>query len=418
LLDICREAERKYIYNEAYARIDSTKQFDSDVKRTEYRNCVVRWSNIGLTWLNPPNSTTQFRYDNLEAHIKGVELPTTNKQFGILTKTSDKPSNPVVFYNCLITDQYDPELLDQRIKDFRMPTSQMAVYLASRVGARGRGLHPKGYPTQWKGDGFVCEPQGETKAWKSRYQDDGRALVQYRSLRQSRLFITYSLHRPISSEGEGRIILERMADALYTLFGTDKWLSEMIVFGKMLKSMDVALQRGDNVSKAMWGIIDKTKKSEAMSGFYGSRDPKAPRTSYIYDTYETHIDKLEVDGGCEIGPKMGHPHFHLLLTMSHFSYVQFDYFKMNTFLEIMFRGIDTFHGWGKSYFLPGPFYGDNENPYVDIRLYPQDNWKEILAAYVRKNAIPSIVEVEGARRLPGTAEQRRRANIGIAGGVV
>jgi hypothetical protein len=208
-----------------------------------------------------------------------------------------------------------------------------------------------------------------------------------------------------------------MADALYTLFGTDRWLSEMIVFGKMLKAMNVGSQRGDNVSKAMWGIIDKTKKQEAMEGFYGSRSESMPRTSYIYDTYETHVDKLEVDGGCEIGPKMGHPHFHLLLTINHFSYVQFDYFKMNTFLEIMFRGVETFHGWGKKYYLPGPFYGDNENPYVDIRLYPQDNWKEILAAYVRKNAIPSIVEVESSRRLPGTADQRRRVQFGIAGGV-
>ena len=80
---------------------------------------------------------------------------------------------------------------------------------------------------------------------------------------------------------------------------------------------------------------------------------------------ETHIDKIEVDGGCEIGPKMGHPHFHLLLTVNHFSYVQFDYFKMNTFLEIMFRGLETFHGWGRKYMLPGGFYGDSESPYVD-----------------------------------------------------
>jgi len=320
----------------------------------------------------------------------------------------------VVFYNCLITDQYDPDQLDQRIKDFKMPTPQSAyrqeVYLATRTGERGAGSHPTDIPTQWKGDGFVCEPQGETRPWKPRdAQIDGRALVQYRTLRQSRLFITYSLHRPISDENEGRVILERMADALYTLFGTDRWLSEMIVFGKMLKSMDVARQRSDNLGKAMWGIIDKTKKQEAMEGFYGSRDPTQPRTSYVYDTYETHIDKLDVDGGCEIGPKMGHPHFHLLLTMNHFSYVQFDYFKMNTFLEIMFRGVDTFHGWAQNYMLPNMFYGDNENPYVDIRLYPQDNWKEILAAYVRKNAIPSIVEVESARRVPGTAAQRRRA---------
>ena len=32
-----------------------------------------------------------------------------------------------------------------------------------------------------------------------------------------------------------------------------------------------------------------------MDGFYGSRSKDKPRTSYIYDTYETHIDKVEVD---------------------------------------------------------------------------------------------------------------------------
>ena len=415
LKDIVKEAERKYMHNEAYARVEHTKQFDSDVKRTEYRNCVIRWSDQGLEWLNPPGALPSFRYTGTES-VTGVWLPQGNKKLGKLTadRYSDGPPRPVIFYNCLITDQYDPDLLDQRIKDFKLPTPQEAyrqeVYLASRKGVRGRAEHPTAMPTQWKGDGFICEDQGEIKPWKAKeHQDDGRALIQYRAMRQSRMFITYSLHRPIASEGEGRVILERMADALYTLFGTDRWLSEMIVFGKMLKTMDVARQRGDNVSKAMWGIIDKTKKQEAMEGFYGSRNASMPRTSYVYDTYETHIDKLEVDGGCEIGPKMGHPHFHLLLTINHFSYVQFDYFKMNTFLEIMFRGVETFHGWGKNYYLPGPFYGDNENPYVDIRLYPQDNWKEILAAYVRKNAIPSIIEVESTRRMPGTAEQRRAA---------
>ena len=209
-----------------------------------------------------------------------------------------------------------------------------------------------------------------------------------------------------------------MANAIHELFGNDRWLSEMIVFGRMLKQFEVGGQNRDNVSSAMWGIIDSTKKADAMSSFYGNtaveqKDKKKPssvQTSYVFDTFETHIDKLEVDCGCEIGPKMGHPHFHLLLSISHFGYVQFDYFKMNTFLEIMFKGMDTHHGWGDKFLLGNRkfrFYGDNENPYVDVKLYPQDNWREVLAAYVRKSAIPSIIEVEAARRLPGTAEERR-----------
>jgi hypothetical protein len=402
LKDIVKEAERKYIHNEAYARVDYTKQFDSDVRRTEYRNCTIRWSNQGLVWLNGPGGETK--------------LPMDNKTLGKFTEDRFKngPVSAVEYYNCLITDQFDPDLIVAR--DFSQPRQKASyrqeVYLANRKGARGEAEHPESVTTQWKGDGFVCDYVPTKRYWQPHpTMGDGRALVQYRPMRQSRLFITYSLHRAITDENQGRVILERMAEALYTLFGTDRWLSEMIVFGKMLKGFEVGVARADNLSKSMWSIIDRTKKNSAMDGFYGNGDTKTPRTSYVYDTYETHVDKLSVDAGCEIGPKMGHPHFHLLLTIDHFSYVQFDYFKMNTYLEIMFRGVETFHNWGKKFMLPGQFYGDNENPFVDIKLYPQDNWKEIIAAYVRKNAIPSIVEVENARRLPGTAAERRRVSI-------
>ena len=70
-------------------------------------------------------------------------------------------------------------------------------------------------------------------------------------MRQSRMFITYSLHRPINGEREGRVILERMRDALDTLFGNDRWLSELIVFGKMLKSFKIGTQTADNISRAI-----------------------------------------------------------------------------------------------------------------------------------------------------------------------
>ena len=44
------------------------------------------------------------------------------------------------------------------------------------------------------------------------------------------------------------------------------------------------------------------------------------------------------------------------------------------------------------------FYTDNENPYVDIKLYPQDNWNDIIAAYVRKNAVPGPMEAQRVAR--------------------
>ena len=445
LRDFVRDAERNFMHNEAFATIDHTKQFDSDLKRVEYRNCIIKWTPRAgqgvLTWLNAPGLDSNITYDmQQDVRLIGEELPTTRmKKFGALTIAryiNEAPSQPMVFYNCLITDQFDPDVMDQSAADvhsgiaqhLRTPMYRMEVYLNTRVGVGGSARQPtdedprRSKPTQWKGDGFVClKPTDDRQIWRVHpaqgVDATGRAEKQVRAMRQSRIFITYSLHRPISGDDQGRVILESMADALYELFGTDKWLSEMIVFGKMLKSFKVGSQREDNVSKSTWGIINKTNKDAAMGSFYGSKDESMVQTSYTYDTYETHIDKLEVDGGCEIGPKMGHPHFHLILTMNHFSYVQFDYFKMNTFLEIMFKGLRTFHNWGPTPEKPlgrfylgaegDPFYGDNENPYVDIKLYPQDNWKEILAAYVRKNAIPSIIEVESTRRQVGTAAWRR-----------
>ena len=125
----------------------------------------------------------------------------------------------------------------------------------------------------------------------------------------------------------------------------------------------------------------------------------------MYDTYETHVNKVDLDGGIEVGPKKHFPHFHMLLTLDHFGYIHFDYYKMNTLLEIMFKGLPTFHGWGDRFKLQDKsgnnFYLDNEFPYVDIRLYPQDNWKEIISAYVRKGSVGGgIMNTVGRRVEP------------------
>ena len=34
---------------------------------------------------------------------------------------------------------------------------------------------------------------------------------------------------------------------------------------------------------------------------------------------------------------------------------------------------------------------------MNIKLYPQDNWSDVIAAYVRKQAVPSMFEVLGNR---------------------
>jgi hypothetical protein len=77
------------------------------------------------------------------------------------------------------------------------------------------------------------------------------------------------------------------------------------------------------------------------------RDCTKSRTCFhgVSDTFDTHVVDVEIDAGMEVGPKMGHPHFHLLLTLTHFTYLQFDYYAMKLFLEIMFKGQQTHHGF-------------------------------------------------------------------------
>ena len=146
-------------------------------------------------------------------------------------------------------------------------------------------------------------------------------------------------------------------------------------------------------------MIKAPNKKDQIANFYGD----ATGSSYIYDTYQTHVDKVDLDGGIEIGPQRHHPHFHMLLTINHWSYIQIDYFKMNAYLEMMFKGIDPLlKGWDDRFQLLDSsgnlFYTDNENPYVDIKLYPQDNWNDIISAYVRKNAVPGPIEAQRVAR--------------------
>lgn len=223
--------------------------------------------------------------------------------------------------------------------------------------------------------------------------------TQLRKLRQTRLLITYSLHRAVRDEMEARRVMERMADAAHELFGNDLNLSELLVFGYKLEAFNKQAATSDTISKAQFKVIGEPNKKDALSSFYG----QPGNSSYVYDTYETHVDSVEVDGGIEIGPQRRHPHFHILLTVNHWSYVQLDYFKMNAYLEAMFKGIDPFErGWESRYKLldssGGAFYTDNENPHVDIRLYPQDNWNQVIAAYVRKSAFTETQQVTDARQ--------------------
>ena len=349
---IVQQMQLKYVHKDRFKRDPTTKVFDSEMMRMETRNAKVKYRN---KW----------------------------------------------YYNCLQTKVYQPtQGLDKpvdRVKDYKTTT-----YYATRFGAPGDVECDTPIPTMWCGDGYVTEfDETATKApfWVKGDNLTNNPVKQLRKMRQSRLFITYSLHRAVTSEEEARLIMQKMHDAAQQLFGNDLYISQLLVFGYKLSSFSDRAEGTDLLSTTKFEVIAKPNKKDATPTFYGEQGA----SSYTYDTYETHVDSIEVDGGIEIGPQRHHPHFHILLTVNHWSYVQIDYFKMNTYLEMMFRGIDPggVHGWGTQYQLKdasgGLFYTDNENPYVDIRLYPQDNWNEVIAAYVRKNATPGIMESLGVR---------------------
>lgn len=351
--DMVYELERKYCHKDRFGRSEGTKVFDSEMMRLECRN-----------------------------EKRGT------------------------FENCLVTRTYQPRgpaigsVQNEDGSYQKAPEEDYVekVYYATRHGAMGDVKHDASRPTMWCGDGYVTRHDPKKEHWVLAQPRVNNPVKQWRKMRQSRLFITYSLHRAVTSEHEGRLLMERMADAAHELFGNDANLSELLVFGYKLGGFSARGETTDTISKAQFELIQKPNKKDAVKDFYG--EPNA--SSYIYDTYETHIDSVDVDGGIEIGPNRHHPHFHILVTINHWSYVQIDYFKMNAYLEMMFRGLDPLHrGWGKRYKLldasGGLFYTDNENPHVDIRLYPQDNWQDIINAYVRKNATPSIMESLRAR---------------------
>lgn len=237
--------------------------------------------------------------------------------------------------------------------------------------------HPGEPESDWRGDAYVRD-YGSKKNSKGEPLHPSASERQIRKLTQSRLFITYSLHRRVEDELEARSVLETMADAVRRLFGNDQDLCRLIIFGKRLVDIGGG---SDAVSSKTYVPIDKPRKKDKV--FYGG---VASRNSYVDDTYMTHVENVTVDAGIEIGPTYHHPHFHVLLTINHFSYIQFDTFRMKATLEQMFKG--THHQHKKEFMLIDgsgrPFYTDNENPYIDIRVYPSDNWAEVIAAYMRK----------------------------------
>ncbi len=315
-------------------------------------------------WVRPMRDTLrQVHYALAQGHAYTPDPKTVRTTFDPhVTREEWRSVKKGGYENCLVTKTLQKPSKVQ--KAGTTVTAPKDAYVEHTYYATIGGAH-KG---QWKGDLYR-----KAEAY------------QVRKLQQTRVFITYSLHRRIKSEETARLVMETMADAVRALFGNDEYMCELLLFGMRL----VNTGKADTISQYRYEPITGARKEDTL--FYGD----TTGNSYLYDTYETHVNQVSVDAGCEIGPTYQMPHFHALVTIDHWSYVQVDTMRMKAMLEQMFKGTGRWSS-DHSYVLLDeggfPFYTDNENPYVDIRLFPSDNWAEVIAAYVRKTATPGIME--------------------------
>jgi hypothetical protein len=407
-------------------------KFEAGIMRDEYRNCIIRVETdkegiVKFIWLNPPpnyckefegyathtldtSAGGRYLWDAQESGLEGCNVLQVGDYPGRQTVLRTNtvllaPDTKTVFYNCLLTRQFDPR---DKKNLFRVE-----VYLSTARKSDGRIVEAMPLKTMWRVDQLVAPYDAEKKMFFRAIDQGGERRVawhQRRELRQTRVFITYSLHRPITGKQDGEDILAKMADAIHHLFGDDTRLSKMLVFGRKLAA-------DAKSNDKMWVPISKARKEDYV--FYGGmfdvvsqgRSRLVSRNSYVYDQFDTHVENVDVDGGVEIGPTMGHPHFHVMLTLTHFSYLQFDYYAMKYYLETLFKGLEGPEG---TTMMLGnetdPFYGDNENPYVEVKLYPSDNFLDALHSYVRKHAVHDRVNDardESNRRKPDKPGKRR-----------
>ena len=265
-------------------------------------------------------------------------------------------------------------------QDYRMPQFDLEVFRKEWRGKKK--LTVMMFDPTRKNSQYEKRVFTEADGWHGdNYWVQQEAEPQMRELTQSSFMITYSLHRRLADPMEARAVLERMADGVRRLFGVDEFLCQIIRFGYKLAEDTPGV-----ISKKQWVHIARPNKAEKL--FYG--DPND--SSYVYDTYSTHVEQVEADVGVEIGPNRHHPHFHAFLKIKHWSYIHIDGQKIKALLEVMYKGIESEvyedlppHPFKLIDGAGMPFYTDNENPYIDIRLKPTDDWSARLQGYITKS---------------------------------
>ena len=233
--DLITEISRKYEHTEKLQAEPQIKKFDPDMIRREDRNYT---------------EIVKFR-------------------------DSDGSERQHTFHNCLKTSLYQPKHGLYAGKTIvTKPGAEnylTKVYYANKIGEAGncQDFYP-GHTkkSMWCGDDYVTRSNGGSH-WVLADTLKNNKRFQMRRLRQTRLFITYSLHRPIENELEGRAVLEKMADASRELFGNDINLAELLVFGYKLTGFDGAGETTDTISRARFAQITAPNKKEAEKDFTG-----------------------------------------------------------------------------------------------------------------------------------------------------
>eukprot|EP00741_Cyanophora_paradoxa_P006255 tig00000114_g6065.t1 len=184
-------------------------------------------------------------------------------------------------------------------------------------------------------------------------------------------------------------------------------------FQKVLDAAPVRRLNGEDrpQRESNFMITIQTNYKPRSRGEGAKANPKG--FDFKSDQYDTHVEKGNANIGIEYGPRSGRLHAHILLTLVHYSRVQFDGKRASDFLIKFMQtegqgGLPNFYkdDWfGEEYQKTavrpirrkdalGMQWTGKETGYrkretarqmhVDVKLLPQSNLKDLLQLYITK----------------------------------
>ena len=194
---------------------------------------------------------------------------------------------------------------------------------------------------------------------------DAHSTTQYRPMTMSHMMITYVMHHRAVGTSHNKVVMAQMGKAVERLF--THHLHTLIDFGYTIDAKTKELK------------LITVRKADNYNNY---------TQTYPYDNYITHMCYAEFEAGIEIAPVTKFFHFHLMLKMVHYSKLMFNYMKMKNWLERAFKG--NHDDSADNFYIPdhdgSTFFKITDNPYVHIKLHAQDDWDDVLKAYMLKSA--------------------------------